>query len=345
MIPVVSVVIPCFNAARWLEAALHSVLTEFKPKIEVIVVDDGSTDQTRAIIKNAAQRDQRVRSVLLSDNRGIVYALNTALDVAEGKFIARMDADDIAMPTRFSRQVDFIHRTGCDLCGSWFMEFGQGMPRKVRWPYSEAALSAAMLFQNTICHPTVMARRKVFDKYRYRENYQLAEDYDLFIRASTEFRLANLPEVLLRYRRHPSQATISKRGVMEAVTRRIRYEALLSKGIEPTPKELMSHNLIRAPYSITEIAHLIDIENWLLKLLSHFSNIEARQVIASQWIRACVRAAPLGQEMWRLFLGSKLCQEANVNWGTRLDLRALSILKLDYQSIPFETLRRFGLSA
>src|SRR5690606_3941123 len=118
-------------------------------------------------------------------------------------------------PRRLERQLEALQSGQADLCGTWFQEFGDGPPRAVRWPCGNEGLRAAMLFQNTICHPTVMAKREVFATFKYRNGYQLAEDYDLFVRALRKFRLANLPEVLLRYRRHKTQATRASRARME----------------------------------------------------------------------------------------------------------------------------------
>lgn len=345
MKPLVSVIVPCHNAAPWLDNALASLLKQNIVNLELIAIDDGSTDATSLILAEAARRDPRVCLITLNENGGIVNALNTALDAATGLYIARMDADDIALPERLERQVEFIRRTGCDLCGTWFVEFGQGIPRKVCWPHGEAALSAAMLFQNTICHPTIMAKREVFEIFRYREEYTLAEDYDLFVRVGQRFRLDNLPEVLLRYRRHYAQATQAKRYEMESVAKSVRYAALQARGLTPSPEELHAHNSIRAPQSIMDPEHLAVVETWLIRLLECFDATEARKIVASQWIRACIRAAPLGHTMWHIFQSSPLCDVAGVDRMTRLDLFALSSLRLDYQSMSFNILRRFGLSA
>ena len=186
-----------------------------------------------------------------------------------------------------------------------------------------------------------MARREVFDKLRYREEYRLAEDYDLFVRAMSSFRIANVPEVLLRYRRHQQQATHAQRAPMEAITQRIRYEVLKAEGFHPTDKEMRLHNLIRAPHSLRDLDDLLGIETWLLKLTEHYSEIDAKEVIASQWIRACIRAAPLGPHMLRAYLGSPLRGSVR----STLDLSVLAALRLDYSSKPFAVLRRLGLSA
>jgi hypothetical protein len=256
-----------------------------------------------------------------------------------------MDADDVCLPQRLSRQVAFLEETGLDVCGSWFVEFGQGIPRTLRWPHTEPALRVAMLFQNTLCHPTVMARREVFDRYRYRQDYKLVEDYDLFGRALKEFRIANVPEPLLRYRRHPQQATQARRDAMEALTKRVRLEVLEAEGIETSPDEKRLHNLIRAPESIRDASDLDGIEAWLVKLVAMHDHADAKRVIASQWTRACIRAAPLGFKMLRRYRSSPLRGLSGTGARTIIDLTALAASRLDYRSPAFATLRRLGLSA
>jgi hypothetical protein len=256
-----------------------------------------------------------------------------------------MDADDICDSNRLSSQLAFLQATGCDFCGSWFVEFGQGPARTVRWPHTEPALRAAMLFQNTLCHPTVMARREVFDRYRYREEYTLAEDYDLFGRALREFRAANVPIALLRYRRHPGQATQARREAMEAVTRKIRLEILEAQGIAATLDERRVHNMIRSPQSIREKSDLLAIESWLFKLLTLQGDEGAERVVASQWTRACVRAAPLGLDMLRTYRASSLTSLAQSGPAATIDLGILALTRLDYGSKAFSFLRRAGLSA
>jgi glycosyltransferase involved in cell wall biosynthesis len=339
------VVIPAFNAAPWVGAALRSVARQQDTSMEIILVDDGSTDATVELASTAMVGVSNFKLIRSEHNLGIVAALNRGIDEARGRYIARMDADDLCMPNRFARQIDFLETTRTDLCGSWFTEFGQGFPRNVRWPHAQTAVHAAMMFQNAICHPTVMARREVMQELRYREGYRLAEDYDLFSRACGAYRLANVPAVLLRYRRHPRQSTQAKRSSMEDVTRRIRIEALRRQGFDPSPEEQRLHNLIRAPSSIYDADDLQGIENWLLKLHLAQQDQVARQVIASQWIRACIRAAPLRHVMWHAFRKSSLYAYSGAGPATDADIYLLSRLGLHYRSRPFEILRRLGMSA
>jgi hypothetical protein len=341
----VSVVIAAYNCEQFLADTIASAQAQTLPADEILVVDDASTDATAAIVGRLAARDRRVSLISLAENAGPSHARNVALDRATGRWVAILDGDDLCAPHRLEQQVRFLHDTGVDLCGSWFTEFGQGPARTVRWPHEEAALATAMLFQSTICHPTVMARREVFDAVRYREDYRLAEDYDLFVRAGTHFRLANVPEALLRYRRHTGQATQAKREQMETVTRQIRLRALEARGIAASREEQRIHNLIRAPTSIHRIDDLVQIEAWLTKLLERFPEQAGQRVIASQWTRAAVRAAPLGRRMWQRYRASRLHALLPKRLAGDVDLAVLAMLRLDYASGAFRLLRRLGLSA
>lgn len=340
----VSVLIPCHNAAPWLQAAVESIQQQTERDLEILIYDDGSTDGSAAIIERLAAGDPRIFPMGQQSKKGIVHALNTMLDVANGTYIARMDADDISLPHRLDEQLRFIRARNADLCGSWFKEFGDGISRSVRWPGSTEAIRAAMLFQNTICHPTVMARREVFEAFRYRENFGLAEDYDLFVRASEQFRLANVSQVLLRYRRHHAQATQAQRAEMEEVTCRIRINALHGKGIDPSIEQQRIHNLVRAPRSVRSLEDFELIEMWLLELIKHFHHPDAQRVVASQWTRAAIRAAPLGMAMWRTFHRSSLQKGLGEAARRNIDLAILAALRLDYESPAFKALRRLGLS-
>ena len=340
---VVSIIMPCFNAQRWLGAALDSLQRQTHRELEILAVDDASTDGTFALLTERARSDPRIRPFRLERNGGPSAAANHALDQARGAFIARLDADDEALPRRLEAQLAFLQQTGIDLCGSWFVDIGRGLPRTMRWPHEEAAVKAGLLFQNPICHPTLMARRAVFEAFRYVDGQRLAEDYDLFSRASTRFRMALVPQALTRYRRHPAQASQLKRDALEAATRAIRLANLERQGFAPTPQEQRLHNLIRAPRSIGRLDDLLGIERWLRKLHDAHADAAARRLVASQWLRACIRAAPLGGDMWRAWRESGL--RAAAGGGADLELRALAFARLDYAGATFGWLRRLGLAA
>jgi len=336
---------PLFNSQKWVEKSLTSLLKQSYENFEILIYNDGSTDNSLGIVNAYAHDNNKIKIIDSNSNSGIVTALNTLVWESHGEYIARMDADDIAHPDRLQQQINFMATKKVDLCGTWFKEIGQGPERITRWPTSHEALEAAFLFQNSICHPTVIAKRYVFDEFPYRNSFNLAEDYDFFIRAMQSYKFANVPQALLNYRRHPTQATQAKKDQMEGITKVIRINALKNIGINPTNEQARVHNLIRAPHSITDINDLNSIESWLFSLLSINKSSEFNSVVASQWIRACIRAAPLGLSMVRKFNSSRLLDKTNINLLTHVDIAAIGALRLNYNSEFFKILRRIGLSA
>lgn len=336
--PLVSVIIPCFNSEKWIEESILSVLAQTWKNLEVLVFDDGSSDNTLVLLQSLSKKDHRLKIYGDGHNHGIVYALNYLLNFVQGEYIARMDADDICVINRIEKQIAYLQEHNLDGCGSWFAEIGLGPSKIIRWPHTESAVRGAMLFQNTILHPSFLANRKVFENFKYRKDYQLAEDYDFFVRASQKFRLGNVPEMLLYYRRHLGQATKSKRNLMESVTQIIRLDALDINNIQYSEDQKNIHNLIRAPKSIYKLEDLEAIELWLLKLIDYFPDNEIKEVIASQWTRSAIRAAPLGLPMFFKYRNSPLRQF--INKGSDFQILILSICKLTYDSKLFNILSR-----
>lgn len=204
MPPLVSVVMPAWNAANYVAAAARSILTQTVTDLELIAVDDGSTDDTQAILTRISRLDRRLR-VVSRANTGIVGALNDGLDAARGTFIARMDADDLAYPDRFARQLAFLGANRrCVAVGGAFLQIDEeGDPiGVVSWSTQSAAIEAELLRgKGGIPHPTAMIRGDAIRKVGgYRHEHEWVEDKDLWLRLAEIGKLANLPDVLLAYR-------------------------------------------------------------------------------------------------------------------------------------------------
>jgi glycosyltransferase involved in cell wall biosynthesis len=209
--PIVSVLMPVYNAERYIEEALESVLNQTFENFEVITVNDGSTDGTLDILRRFEQQDARIR-VVSRPNTGIVGALNDGLAVARGEFIARLDADDIALPERFSKQVDYLqNHPECVVVGSFVLLIDS----------DGNALHVMNLMQTheeidpvhiaggawQIVHPAVMIRKSAMEQIGgYRDGFPSAEDVDLFMRLAERGEVVNLPIVLTKYRQHLSSA-------------------------------------------------------------------------------------------------------------------------------------------
>lgn len=206
--PRISVVIPVYNAERYLEKALRSIQSQVGPAFEIIAVDDGSQDRSRGILDQIAEREPRLR-VISRPNTGIVGALNDGLAAATGEFVARMDADDVALPGRFAAQIAYFDQhPECVALGTDILYTDPtGSPLiRHRPALTHDAIVAQLLEANggAIIHPTLMVRRAALEKVGgYRpETLNFLEDLDLYLRLADLGQLANLPEIYLHYRQH-----------------------------------------------------------------------------------------------------------------------------------------------
>lgn len=216
--PAITVATSVYNGARYLDAAIVSVLSQSFRNFEFLILDDGSTDESRAIADGFASRDDRIR-VISRENRGLVASLNQLFAEARAPLIARFDADDICKPDRFARQLEFLAQNpDHGLVGS---------ATRYIDPAGELATNAPILRPTThdeflanledgplLCHSAVLIRRDlVLAAGGYRPAFAHAEDYDLWLRLSRTTRVHNLPECLLDYRISPDQ--VSARHMIE----------------------------------------------------------------------------------------------------------------------------------
>ena len=212
--PLVSVVMPAFNAARFLDEAVRSVLEQTLLDIELVVVDDGSTDTTPKLLHS--YDDPRMR-VMRQENAGIAAALNAGVSLAQGVYIARMDADDVSLPDRLERQADFLTRhPRTVLVGTWYRRIDTTGTTLDVVPglCGNAELRRDLYTRSPFGHGTVMMRRaSVLEVGAYRPNTVPAEDFDLWSRLMRIGEAAILPEVLYEYRLHDSQSSLEHQAV------------------------------------------------------------------------------------------------------------------------------------
>jgi glycosyltransferase involved in cell wall biosynthesis len=213
-IPPISVLLAVYNGGRYLRAAVDSILAQTFGEFEFIIIDDGSTDGSSALLAEYAAKDSRIRLVS-RPNKGLTATLNEGLALARGEFLARMDADDIALPQRFERQIAYLREhPECVLLGSRVMLVDpEGMPIRP-WCHQleHADIDTAHLNRGwPVVHPAVMMRTDAVRRVgAYRDQYNTLEDLDLFLRLAEVGKLANLPEILLHYRQHFDSVTHKK---------------------------------------------------------------------------------------------------------------------------------------
>lgn len=211
--PRVSVVMPVRNGGCFLSEAIQSILGQTFRDFEFIIVDDGSVDNTREILAQAAARDPRVR-ILSQPPSGIVAALEAARACARGTYLARMDADDVSSPDRLARQVEFLDRNPLIIAlgGQVRIIDATGRALKLgRWPVSEKACKTHLEIGSPLCHPAVMMRATAVEACGgYKGVSEPAEDYDLWLRLSKIGEFANLNEIVLDYRVHSNSVTFTR---------------------------------------------------------------------------------------------------------------------------------------
>ncbi len=237
--PAVSVLMPAYNAEPWIADAIASLLAQDFADFELIVVDDGSTDATPAILAGLA--DPRLVVRTQPENSGYVPALQRAVAAARGRFLARQDADDLSLPGRLAAQVAFLDRhPEVVLLGSAYRTIGPaGEPLAVYTvPEDDAAIRWHMLFRNAFVHSAVMMRREALAGLRYDAAYKPAEDYRLWSQLLGRGRGANLPEPLVAHRRHPGQITELERDAQSVRAERVSRDNLAAIGIELGDEEL-----------------------------------------------------------------------------------------------------------
>jgi len=208
--PTISVIMPVYNGEKFLSKAIDSILKQSYTDFEFIIINDGSSDSTEQIIES--YHDPRIVYLKNSANLGLSKSFNIGIDKSHGKFIARMDADDISKPNRFERQIQFLEkRPHVDIVGSNLILIDEkdlrcGAHRKQQ---NHLEIKFSSLFSTPMMHPTIMGKAEVFKSHHYDEGLSNSEDYELWSRLlfKTKTHFANIHEPLLLYRTYPNSFT------------------------------------------------------------------------------------------------------------------------------------------
>lgn len=288
--PLISVLMPAYNAQRYLRQAVDSVLAQTCRDFEFLIIDDGSTDDTPAILAEYAAKDPRIR-IKTSKNQGVSNALNEALKLAQGQYVARMDADDVSLPTRFEKQARFLtEHPDYVLVGSRCMLIdpdGYPICEKTDIALDHEEIDSLLLRMSwPLVHPAVMIRT---EKLRliggYNPQYRTNQDHDLFLRLAEVGRLANLPEVLLEYRQHFQSVGATKLASQAETVVEIAKAAHLRRSI---PFQVPNSG---APVLLSPIDYR---RNWWWWSLQAGNLVTARR---QAW--AMLRHSPWSRESWR----------------------------------------------
>ncbi|GEO05599.1 hypothetical protein AAE02nite_32630 [Adhaeribacter aerolatus] len=244
--PLVSVLMPVYNAEKYLAEAIESILNQTYPHLEFLILNDGSTDASTEIIN--CYHDHRIRVIHSPENIGLIAQLNIGLALATGQYIARMDADDISQNTRLEKQVRFMEtHPEVGLVGSAIQHFkNKEIIYTETFPLAHEQIKSFLIFDTPFAHPAVMLRRQVLldNKLTYHPEYKAAEDYKLWFDMLLVTKGANLAEPLLLYRDSGTQ--VSKQHHSQQITNagKTRSAVFRLLGHELTPGEFSFHNRV-----------------------------------------------------------------------------------------------------
>jgi len=232
--PVVSVVMPVYNSAKYLPLAIESILSQAYTNFEFIIIDDGSSDSSGEIIKKYSLQDKRIKVRRNHSNQGICRTLNYGLSLAMGDYIARMDADDWSYPDRLGEQLTFMRsHPQVVICGGTIdvCDENIGLKNQRYYPASDKKIREKMFMINPFAHPATMYKRQTaLDVGGYNEKLSGAEDYDFYFRLGRKGKFANLSRKLLKLRTHPdsiSGSTITRQSRLNLY---IRIKAISEYG-------------------------------------------------------------------------------------------------------------------
>ena len=201
--PLVSVVMPVYNAENYLHESIESVIKQTYENFEFIIVNDCSTDNSLQIIKKYQKKDKRI-IVKNQKNKGYIAALNDGIKLSRGKYLAIMHADDISLPSRLEVQVNFMEKNSkIGVCGTWVEVFGEiNKNYLLKFPINDELLKIRLLFTVPFANPSSMMRRDLIVQYnlQYNKKYYAVEDYKFWLDISKYTKFASIPKVLLKYR-------------------------------------------------------------------------------------------------------------------------------------------------
>ncbi|MDG2433716.1 glycosyltransferase family 2 protein [Flavobacterium sp.] len=203
--PSISVIIPVYNVAAYIEEAVNSILNQTIQDFEIIIIDDCSTDGTIDILESI--KDARIKIFKKDKNKGLIYSLNFGFKIAQGKYIARMDGDDISLPTRFEKQLDMLeNNSDIKVCGCWLQRFGNS-DKIIKHREHHDEIVAQLLLNCSMSIGATMFERATFAEIVFDQKKKHVEDYDFWARVAWLGNFYNIQEVLYYYRAHETQVT------------------------------------------------------------------------------------------------------------------------------------------
>ncbi len=341
--PLVSVLIPCYNVEKYVEESLYSIINQTYKNIEIIVINDCSTDGTGAILHRIAKTDPRIKIEENQTNLKLIQTLNKGIALCSGEYIARMDADDIALPDRLEKEVAYLEKhKDHDIVSTLFYAFKSDKPKKKSLhtnPLHYNELSAYLLFKSGICHPAVMMRKRVFKELglRFEQEYLHVEDYALWSKAIYLTKLANIGEGLLLYRVHKQQVSSVNEQLQVDNKKQVFKIHCNHLGLPQDEAFLDIYaSVAECVPSESSLDYIDKCENFIFKLLDinlkqpFCDNIYLQRMLSLHWLRLCANSR-LGFKAIRRLKRSSLYNKDYYSFRDICILYIKSIFRLNYK--------------
>lgn len=295
--PLISVIMSVYNGEKYLSEAIESILVQTYKNFEFIIINDGSKDKSLEVINYYLEQDNRI-VVISRENKGLIDSLNEGIKKAKGKYIVRMDADDISLPTRFEEQVKFMEgNPDIGISGSAVIRFGENI-KTVTWKLlkNNEAIKSELLFSSIFAHPSVIMNKKMIFKYNlfYDNQFLHAEDFELWTRIAKVTQMANLAKPLLKYRvvdNSMTRAANKNLGERYLIHKKIFNTYLEELDIQNSDKENKLHFNVSINERIKDNEICFEeLENYFNKLISAnkskkiFNNLEMKKVLGKKWL-------------------------------------------------------------
>lgn len=293
--PLVSVIIPVYNRAELILETINSVLNQTYQDFEIIIIDDGSVDNTKQVIESI--KDSRIKYIY-QENAGTSAARNNGTKNAKGEWIAPLDSDDIWLPEKLEKQINFLkNNPDIDICNTWVEAFSKNTTKKWTNINDSESIATGLLFDSTLFHSASLIRKELFDKYNinYNVNYKSSLDYDLWVKfAQVSAKFYVIPEILVRYRIHENQISTNQKNDQIKNAAKIRITLLNKLGITPTDEEIELHESIGYLKPQNNFNFYKKVNNWFKKIINAnkkskiYSQSSLDYIIANYWITFCI---------------------------------------------------------
>jgi glycosyltransferase involved in cell wall biosynthesis len=318
-IPLVSVAMPVYNSEKYIRQAIDSVLAQTCSDFELVIVNDGSSDRSKEIILSYA--DERIRYMENEKNLGIVKTRNRCIEHSAGKYIAVLDNDDIALPSRLEEQVRFLEANNdYGVCGSfyWIIDGKGKLISKKILPVTDREVKTYLLFDNCFCNSSVMIRSELLKERPYAEGLDKIEDYYFLYMVSKFKKLTNLPVFATQYRVHGKNVSIESLDDMILLRGKMDRMILEDLGISFSEAEFMLHT----NFATGNFRHFVttdqkrQLESWLLKLYAFLKSREIydMQLVEKIFIRRWILLVSNSSKFSPLILFNKLFGTFNIRY-------------------------------